>query len=221
MLNTAYRRTLRKAFADLKAGGHETFVMISLVPGKVGLEEDAAQFASKMEKVATVVAVIHGREDGGDFAQFDELKQDYDFAEVPNDHSAILDLITEAGVTPFDWCATPVPGFSQAAAWMASNLHKLASQPTMIKVIGTDAAVPVLANLSQGRPKRSYNGRNARWQVRDEVLTADAAMIAADEALRGVGGDATDTDVVRLARDYIAASSHRDATYRAAKRKVP
>lgn len=119
MLNSKSRRTVRAALRQLKVLGHDTFVVLSLVPGKVGLEDDAANFARQMSKDAEVLLAFHSRDEGSDLTKFGELKGDYPTVDVATDQLAILELITAAGVTPFDWCSAHPAGFATAAAWIA------------------------------------------------------------------------------------------------------
>ncbi|WP_394269556.1 ATP-binding protein [Qipengyuania sp.] len=220
MLNSKSRRTVRAALRQLKALGHDALVVLSLVAGKVGLDEDASNFARQMSKDAEVILAFHGRDEGSDFTKFDELKEDYASVEVAADQLAILGLITAAGVTPFDWCSAPPGGFAMAAAWTAHNLLQLAQQPVMADLVSADLAVPVLATLASGRPQRFYIGRNAKWQVRDEALAADAVEIMAERVMKRLTSSADDATVLAAARAFIDASTAREAAYRVAKLAV-
>lgn len=216
MLNSKSRRTIKAALRQLKALGHDTYVVLSLVPNKVGLDDDASHFARTMSAVAQVVLAIHGRDEGGELAAFDELKDDYASVEVPTDQLGILGLIATAGVTPYDWCAAPRPGFGIAAAWTAHNLMLLAQQPIMAEIVEGELAVPVLDRLAQRRPVLFYRGRNNSWQVRDDCLAADANEIAAQRRLLGLPHDAADDAVLTAARAFIAAATTAKAAHRAA-----
>lgn len=220
MLNIQSRRTVREALAQLKALGHDTYVFLSLVPNKVGLDADATNFARQMSKDAEVILAFHGRDDGGELAAFDELRGDYRSIEVSTDQLGILGLIAAAGVTPFDWCSAPTTGFELAAAWTAHNLMLLAQQPLIAAILGGDHAVPVLGSLAQGRPLPFYNNRNSRWQVRNEALAADAREITSRRALLGLSGDADDTTVLVAARAFIAAAAAANVAHRVAKLAV-
>lgn len=220
MLNSKSRRTVRAALRQLKALGHDTSVVLSLVPGKVGLDDDATNFARQMSKDAEVTLAFHGRDEGGDLAKFDELREDYASVEIPTDQLAILGLITAAGITPFDWCSAPTSGFTMAAAWTAHNLLQLAQQPIMVDLVSGNLAVPVLATLAKGRPEPFYIGRNAKWQVRDEALAADAVEIMAERVLKRLTRSADDATVLAAARAFIDASAARRAAYRVAKLAV-
>ena len=217
MLNSKSRRTVRAALRQLKVLGHDTFVVLSLVPGKVGLEDDAANFARQMSKDAEVLLAFHSRDEGSDLTKFGELKGDYPTVDVATDQLAILELITAAGVTPFDWCSAHPAGFATAAAWIARNLLQLAQQPIMADIVYGDRAVPVLAPLAKNRPQRFYTGRNAKWQVRDEVLAADSTEIAAEHALKRLTSNSDDAVILAAARSLIDASHAREAVYRAAR----
>lgn len=206
MLNSKSRRTIRAALRQVKGLGHETFVVLSLVPGKVGLDDDAANFARQMSNDAQVLLALHGEDEGGDLSKFDELTNDYPSIEVPTDQLGILGLITAAGVTPYDWCAAPDSGFELAAAWTAHNLMQLAQQPIMNAIAYGKLAAPVLAKLAKGRPAPTYTGRNAKWQVRNECLAADAGEITAQRALVQLGLNADDAATVAAARVFINAS---------------
>ena len=162
MLNAKSRRTVRAALRQLKALGHDTYVILSLVPNKVGLDDDATNFARQMSKDAEVILAFHGRDEGGELAAFDELKDDYSSVEVATDQLGILGLISAAGVTPFDWCSAPPAGFELAAAWTAHNLMHLAQQPIMGAVLAANLAVPALSELAKGRPIPFYSSRNSR-----------------------------------------------------------
>lgn len=220
MLNSKSRRTVRAALRQMKALGHDTFAVLSLVPGKVGLDDDAVNFARQMSKEAQVVLALHGQDEGGDLSKFDELKDDYPSIAVSTDQLGILEMITRAGVTPFDWCAAPAPGFELAAAWVAHNLMQLAQQPPMIELARGDLAVPVLSSLAQDHPVPFYRGRNNKWQVTNECLTADAREITTQRALMRLASDADDASVAIAARAFIAAASEAKAAHRAAKLAV-
>lgn len=129
-------------------------------------------------------------------------------------------MITRAGVTPFDWCAAPTPGFELAAAWVAHNLMQLAQQPAMIELAKGDLAVPVLSSLAQDHPVPFYRGRNNKWQVTNECLTADAREITTQRALMRLASDADDASVAIAARAFIAAANEAKAAHRAAKLAV-
>lgn len=217
MLNGKSRRTVRAALRQMRALGHDTFVVLSLVPGKVGLEDDAANFARQMSREAEVVLALHGQDEGGDFSKFEELTADYPSIDVPTDQLGILGLITAAGVTPFDWSAARISGFEMAAAWTAHNLLQLAEQPVMIDIARSDLAVPVLAELSKGRPVSFYIGRNSKWQVSNGCLAADALEIAALRALKTLTVDVDDTTLIVAARTFIRAVTAVNAAGRAAK----
>lgn len=217
MLNSKSRRTIKAALRQLKALGHDTFVVLSLVPNKVGLDDDASHFARTMSGVAQIVLAFHGRDEGGELAAFNELKEDYPSVEVATDQLGILGLIAAAGVTPYDWCAAPKPGQKIAAAWTAHNLMLLAKQPIMAEILEGDLAVPVLASLAEHRPVLFYLNRNSSWQVRDECLAADAREIAAQRALLGLPADADAAAVLVAARALIAASAAMKEAHRTAK----
>lgn len=217
MLNSKSRRTVRAALHQLKALGHDTFVVLSLVPGKVGLDDDATNFARPMSKDAEIVLALHGGDEGSDLAKFNELKDDYAAIEVPTDQLAILELISAAGITPLDWCSAPPSGFELAAAWTADNLMQLAQEPAMSDLVGADRAIPVLAKLAQGRPWPFYIGRNSKWQVRNETLAADAHEIATQRALTSLTPDADDVAVLAAARAFIDAAAAKAAAYHTAK----
>lgn len=220
MLNAKSRRTVRPALRQMKALGHDTFVVVSLVPGKVGLDEDAATFARQMSKDADIVLALHGQDEGGDLSQFEELIGDYPSVTMPSDQLGILQLIAAAGVTPFDWCSMRVDGFQLAAAWTAHNLLQLAQQPMMTSIAGGDLAVPVLADFSKGRPRPFYTGRNSRWQVTDACLAADAREITTKWTLLGLPAAAGDDAVLAAARAFIAAATAAQAAHQKAKLAV-
>lgn len=220
MLNSKSRRTVRAALRQMKALGHDTIVVLSLVPGKVGLDEDAANFARQMSKEAEVVLALHGQDEGSDLSKFEELRGDYASIEVPTDQLGILGLITAAGVTPFDWCVARASGFELAAAWTAHNLMQLAKQPVMIDIARGDLAVSVLADLAKGRPIPFYNGRNSKWQVSNECLAADSREITAQRGLIGLPTDADDGAVLVAARAFIGAAAAAKAAHRAARLAV-
>ncbi|WP_296721979.1 ATP-binding protein [Erythrobacter sp.] len=206
MLNSKSRRTVRAALRQMRALGHDTFAVLSLVPGKVGLEDDAANFARQISKEAEVLVAVHGQDEGCDLSKFDELRHDFPSIAVLTDQLAILSLITAAGVTPFDWCAKPVAGFELAAAWTAHNLMELAKQPGMVYLVHGDLAVPVLAALARGRLVPSYSGRNLKWQVSNECLVADAREITSQRNLLRLAPDADDPAVLVAARAFIVAA---------------
>ena len=217
MLNSKSRRTVRAALRQLKALGHDTYVVLSLVPNKVGLEDDAGNFARQMSKDAEVVIAVHGRDEGGELAAFDELMELYPALELPTDQLGILGLIAGARVTPFNWCSAPTSGFSLAAAWTAHNLMQLAQQPVMVQIVGTDSAVPVLAELAKDYPRRFYTTRNSRWQVRDESLAADADEIVAMQALQKLSVDDEDSAILAPARAFLRASRARMTAHQIAR----
>lgn len=206
MLNSKSRRTVRAALRQMKEIGHHTFAVLSLVPGKVGLEDDATNFARQIGKEAEVVLAFHGQDEGSDLSRFDELRNDYASISVCTDQLAILELITAAGVTPFDWCATPVSGFELAAAWTAHNLMMLAKQPGMNDLVHGNQAVPLLAALAQRRIVHTYTGRNQKWQVSNECLAADAREIMTKRSLLDLSPDAEEAALLSAARAFIVAS---------------
>lgn len=217
MLNSKSRRTVRAALRQLKALGHDTYVVLSLVPNKVGLEDDATNFARQMSKDAEVVIAVHGRDEGSELAVFDELMELYPALEVSTDQQGILGLIAGARVTPFDWCSAPTSGFSLAAAWTARNLMLLAEQPIMAQIFRADVAMPVLADLAKGYPQNFYTTRNCRWQVRDEALAADADEIVAMHALQKLSADDEDSAILVPARAYLSASRARMTAHQIAR----
>ncbi len=220
MLNSKSRRTVRAALRQMSALGHDTFAVLSLIPGKVGLEDDATNFARQISKEADVILALHSQDEGGDLSKFNELMGDYASITVSTDQLGILGMITAAGVTPFDWCAAPVKGFELAAAWTAHNLMQLAQQSAMIELARGDLAVPVLSSLAQDRPVPFYTGRNNKWQVTNDCLTADTREIVTQRALMRLGPDADDASVVVAARAFIAAASEARAAHKAARLAV-
>lgn len=220
MLNGKSRRTVRAALRQLKALGHDTFAVLSLVSGKVGLEDDASNFARQISKEAEVVLAIHGRDEDSDLSKFNELMSDYRSIEVASDQPAILGMITDAGVTPFDWCARPESGFETAAAWMAHNLMALAKQSAMDDLVHGSNAVVVLADLAKRRVVPFYKDRNLKWQVTNECLIADACEITAQRNLLRLTLDTDDSTVLKAARAFIAAANAASKAYRAAKAAV-
>lgn len=220
MLNSKSRRTVKAALRQLKTLGHDTYVVLSLVPNKIGLDDDASHFARQMSNVAQIVLAIHGRDEGGELTVFDELKEDYASVEVPTDQLAVLGLISADGVTPYDWCISPPTGFEMAAALTAHNLMQLAQQPSMIAIFGGDRAVPVLADLAIGRPVTFYNNRNSRWQVTNECLAADAREIIAQRGLMRLAPDTPDEPLLTAARAFILAASAAKAAHDTAKLSV-
>jgi hypothetical protein len=206
MLNSKSRRTVRAALRQMRAFGHDTFAVLSLVPGKVGLEDDAANFARQISKEADVVLAVHGQDEGGDLSKFDELRNDFPSIAVSTDQLAILGLITAAGVTPFDWCAKPVTGFELAAAWTAHNLMELAKQSGMIDLACGNLAVPVLAALAKERLVPFYDSRNHKWQVCNECLVADAREITTQRNLLRLHPNDDDSEVLAAARAFIVAA---------------
>ena len=62
----------------------------------------------------------------------------------------------------------------------------------MTSIAGGDLAMPVLADLSKGRPRPFYTGRNSRWQVTDACHTHGGFYLGS------IGGPAA-----RLAQDCI------------------
>lgn len=217
MLNSKSRRTIRAALRQLKALGHDTFALLSLVSGKVGLDDDAANFARQMSNRAQVVLALHGEDEDVDLSEFAELREDYPSITVFTDQLGILGLITSAGITPFDWCVSHVPGFEIAAAWTADNLLQLAKQPAMIALAQSDLAVPVLSKLATDRPVRSYTGRNNKWQVTNECLEADESEIITRSALTRLAPEADDASVLTAARAFMAAARTAKAAQTASK----
>lgn len=204
MLNSKSRRTIRAAMRQLKALGHQTFTVISLVHCKVGLDDDASNFARQMAREGEVVLAFHGVDEGGDFSRFQELRDDYISVDVPSDELGILAMITSAGVTPFDWCSEPKPGLELAAAWTADNLLELARQPGMANLVNGPSAIQVLSDLAKKRPRPTYRNRNSRWQVSDQCLSAAACEITARHALLRL--DPQSPEVADAARAYIVAA---------------
>ncbi|MBN8818393.1 MAG: ATP-binding protein [Sphingomonas sp.] len=216
MLNSASRRTLRAALPALRTLGHETHVILSVIPQKVGLEEDASQFARRMESCATISLAVHGADQDGELSKFRELMADYQHFHVSSDHGAILHLTSKAGVTPFDWVLAPPSQFTMAAGLMAHNLLKLAKQGTMMQMFGSAQAIGELEKLARSRPHNFYTNRNAEWQVHDDALAADEAEIQANHRLLALSDDAADIALVPAARAYIAASRMKVSAYRGA-----
>lgn len=206
MLNSKSRRTIRAAMRQLNALGHQTFTVISLVHGKVGLDDDASNFARQMSRDGEILLAFHGVDEGGDFSQFQELRGDYTSVDVPNDQPAILAMITSAGVTPFDWCSVPTPGFEMAAALTAHNLCELARQPGMADLVNGLSAIPVLSDLAKKRPTQTYSNLTRRWQVSDECLSAEVPEHTLGLALLRLDSRSTDAEVLDAARAFMAAS---------------
>lgn len=217
LLNAKSRRTVLAALTSLRAGGHDTYVLLSLTPGKVGLEDDAATFARPMTSVAEVILVFHGRDEGGDLRKFDDLTEEYRSIYMPSDQQAILDLVTEAECTPFDWCSAPPKGFKMAAAMMAHNLLQLSKESVVRDILGCNDGIPKLVELSKGAPRRVWDGRNARWEVHDAALRADEVHLFAQDELLKLHRTSTDNEVLRAARALINANADCQDAYAIAK----
>lgn len=217
MLNAASRRTIIKAMRDFREGGHSPFVVLSLVSGKVGLEDDAVNYARQMAPRAEVMLALHGAENGVDFSPFEELIESHDCVTIREDQPAILSLVTAAKTTPFDWCQQGGDQYTLARRWMAYNLLCLAREPAMSKIVNTSKAIPVLKALSSNRPSPTYENRIHQWQVKDEVLSADATQIRACTALEGMSPDMSDAVLADAARNYLRATQARLEAQNAAK----
>lgn len=217
MLNASSRRTLIKTLRDFGDRGHNAFVVLSLVAGKVGLEEDALNYARQMAPRAKVMLALHGAESGVDFSPFAELIESHDCLTIREDQPAILSLITAAKMTPFDWCCQSDDDYSLARAWMAQNLLCLAREPAMSKIIDTSKAIPKLQALSAKCPWPTFDNRIHRWQVKDNVLVADAMQIRACRALERISPDANDAELANAARNYLRATRARLEAQNAAK----
>ena len=221
MLRGTMSRTVKAMLEHAKAAGCRTYVILSLIPFKVGMEDDADNFGSRFRSVATIVTFYHGREKGGDFTKIDALQDTFDLtAEVPSDELAIVGLIAGERVLPLDFARSPQPGFSIAAAWAAQNLLKFAQQDSIKLMLGSSAAWPELEQLAQKAPLTHYNSRTNKWQVRDDVLAADAKEISSRQALLGLNTQADDATVLIAARAFISAASKARATQNAAKLAV-
>lgn len=217
MLNASSRRTITETMRDCGNRGHNVFVCLSLVAGKIGLEDDAINYARQMAPRAKVMLALHGAETGVDFSSFQELIEVHDCVTIREDQPAILNLIAATRTTPFDWCRQNGDEFTLARRWMAHNLLCLAQEPAMSKIVDTSKAIPVLEALAANRPSRTYDNRIFRWQVKDEVLNADAHQIRARTALEAMSPDASDTDLASAARNYLRATQARIKAQNAAK----
>lgn len=209
MLNGSSRRTITQAMRDCGDRGHNVFVCLSLVAGKTGLEDDAVNYARQMAPRAKVMLALHGAETGVDFSPFQELIDIHDCVTIREDQPAILNLIAAAQTTPFDWCRQTGDEFTLARRWMAHNLLCLAREPAMSKIVDTSKAIPVLEALAANRPSPTYENRILPWQVKDEVLDADARHIRARTALEAMSLDASDAELASAARNYLRATHAR------------
>lgn len=221
MLRGAMSRTVKAMLEHAKGAGCRTYVILSLIPFKVGLDDDADNFGNRFRRVATVATFYHGREKGGDFSKIDTLKDTFDLtAEVPSDELAIVGLVADQRVLPLDYARQPQPGFSMAAAWVARNLLKFAEQDAVQRMLGSAVAWPELERLAQRAPARNYAARTDKWQVHDDALAAASAAISAQWALKCLAHDADDAVVLAAARAFIDASAATEAVHRATKLAV-
>lgn len=221
MLRGAMSRTVKAMLEHTKRAGCRTYVILSLIPFKVGLDDDADNFGNRFRRVATIATFYHGREKGGDFSKIDGLKDTFDLtAEVPSDELAIVGLIANQRVLPLDYARRPQPGFTMAAAWVARNLLKFAKQDAVQHMLDSAAAWPELEQLAQRAPVRSYTARTNSWQVHDVALAADADAISAEWALKRLARDAEDTVLLAAARAFIDASTAAEAAHRATKLSI-
>lgn len=221
MLSAANSRTMRKAFQDLRAMGHETYVVISITSGKAGLDNDAANFARQFGNIADVRLAFHGNARELEEKTYSHLTDIYPSFDVPEDDLAILRLINDAGVTPFDWCQSAPKGFQMAAGIMATNLIKLASQPNILPMIDAHAVSQCLRPIAAKHPKITYNDLTQRWQVCDDVLGANQAEILALRRLRSQSDGDSDAALAKATRDYLGAYEHAQAVKRQAKKDFP
>jgi len=205
MLNGASRRTISKMTRDLKEKGHKIFVLLSLVTGKVGLEDDAANYARQMAPKAEVVLALHGADEGRDFGKFIDLTDVHPSMTICEDQLAILNLVTSAREAPIDWCANNKNIYSLAKALLANNLLQLAREPVMSKLANTSQAIPILESLAQDRPEHIYSHRIHSWQVTDNVMRAASIEISARNAVEQASVDSSDADLAAAARNFIRA----------------
>lgn len=209
MLNGSSRRTITEAMRDCGDRGHNVLVWLSLVAGKIGLDDDAVNYARQMAPRAKVMLALHGAETGIDFSPFQDLIDIHDRVTIHEDQPAILNLIAAAKTTPFDWCRQSGDEFTLARRWMAHNLLSLAREPAMSKIVDTSKAIPVLEELAANRPSPTYGNRIFRWQVKDEVLDADSRQIRACSALERMSMEASDAELANAARNYLRATHAR------------
>ena len=111
MLRGAMSRTVKALLEHAKEAGCRTYVILSLVPFKDGIEEDADNFGNRFRRVAKIVTFFHGRMKGGDFTKVDALMDTFDLtAEVPSDELAIVGLVANEKLLPLDYARAPRPG---------------------------------------------------------------------------------------------------------------
>lgn len=221
MLRGTMSRTVKAMLEHAGAAGCRTFVILSLIPFKVGLDDDADNFGNRFRRVATVATFYHGREKGGDFGKIDALKDTFDLtAEVPSDELAIVGLVADQRVLPLDYARRPQPGFTMAAAWVARNLLKFAEQDAIQHMLGSAVAWPELEQLARRAPSRYYTALTNKWQVHDDALVAAAAKISAEFALKRLAQGTDDGVVLAAARAFIDASAAAEVANRAARLTV-
>lgn len=221
MLSAANSRTMRKALQDLRAMGHETYVVISITSGKAGLDNDAANFARQFGNIADVRLAIHGNARELEAKTYSHLTDIYPSFDVPEDDPAILRLIKDAGVTPFDWCQSAPVDFQMAAGLMAKNLIELANQPNILPMIDAHAVSQCLQTIAAKRPGIRYKNLEERWQVCDDVLRTNQDEIRALQRLRSQSEGDSDASLAKTNRDYRRAYEHAQAAQRQAKMDFP
>ncbi|MGY6550357.1 MAG: hypothetical protein ACXIT4_00490 [Erythrobacter sp.] len=221
MLDAATSRTMLKALRDLRALGHETYVVISLDSGKGGLDGDAGNFARQFANTADVRLAFHGNTRHLEAGKFFQLTAIYPSFDVPNDDLAVLRLINDARVTPFDWCQSAPVDFQMAAGLMAKNLIELANQPDILPMIDAQAVSQCLKPIAAQRPQIRYKTLEQRWQVCDDVLRENQDEILALQRLRSQSEEDSDASLAETTRDYLRAYNHAQAAKRQAEKKFP
>jgi hypothetical protein len=205
MIRGAMSRTVKALLEYAKSVGCRTYVCLSLIPFKDGLEDDADNFGNRLRRVAEIVTIYHGRENGGDFRKIDALQDVFDLSvEAPADEPAIVGLVGDRQLLPIDFAREPEPGFHKASAWVAAHLLAFAKQKAVQLILGSEAAIPELEQLAAGAPTNTYRNRTRKIEIHDTVLSAAETKILAERLLKRAG-DADDDAVVTLARNYIQA----------------
>jgi len=220
MLRSAMSQMVRGLLEYAGSIGWRTYVILSLISFKSGLDDDADNFGTRFRKYAKIATFFHGREKGGDYRSIDPLNDAFDLsAEVPADQAAIVGLMADDQVLPIDFARNQPPGYIQAAAWVAKHLLCLAKQDAVQQMLGSAAAIPELERLAAAAPKLSYNTLTNKFEVHDAALAADEAMITAQRALYRAGS-ADDVTLVHAARIFIKAAVARQAGHDAAQKAI-
>ncbi|WP_159351019.1 ATP-binding protein [Roseomonas harenae] len=204
---------LEAVIADLFAGarerGRRAVLAAVASPSKPASEREIARLQAILRDYCEFWVVENDRDGSADFSPFARI-------EAPRWRLGFLEpalmavRLRAAGQPILSLLREPPDSYVRATATIAHWIGMAARTPAAEQLLGSAVTkiLTELAVLTKERPTRWYRGVS---DASDAALRADAKKIAALQTLHRMSPDATDTELLVVARAYVAACARRAA----------